>query len=238
MRIPGPPPSAGHTVDLIMITEHSKGRTMIRQAMLAIPCLVLAMEASAFASTVTSTLIDAGKTLEIADQGVRTFTERMNTLLQVKRTEFDRAAAERIRIRLEPYSPRPGEPPAKEEFVARHPIDRYLRAPSLDHWTAAKREVQILLMSVMYLLKDVKTARKDFVPDRPIEELSRFFDGDDSVQSQLALMVPPSSEQEMRAAKAVREKYWTLRRDLVKARAVFTDYIQSLPQTSKPASSP
>jgi len=68
---------------------------MIRQAMLAIPCLVLAMEAPAFASTVTSTLIDAGKTLEIADQGVRTFTERMNALLQVKRTEFDRAAAER-----------------------------------------------------------------------------------------------------------------------------------------------
>ena len=193
---------------------------------LAIACIVLAMQSAAFASTVTSTLVDAGKTLEIADQGVRGFTERMKGLRQSKTGEFDRAAAERIKIRLAPYLARSEEPPAKRELSARYPIDRFVRAPSMEHWNAAKREVQTVLMAVMHLLQDVKKVRPDFVTDQVTEELSRFFDGDDSVQSQLALMVPPSSRSEMQAAKAVREKYWALRRDLTKAQAVLADYIQ------------
>jgi hypothetical protein len=193
---------------------------------LAITCIVLAIQSAAFASTVTSTLVDAGKTLEVADQGVRSFTERMKGLRQSKTGEFDRAAAERIKIRLAPYLAPSGETPAKRELSARHPIDRFIRTPSLEHWTAAKREVQIVLMSVMHLLQDVKKVRPDFVTNQATDELSRFFDGDDSVQSQLALMVPPSSPAEMQAAKAVREKYWALRRDLTKAQAVLADYVK------------
>jgi hypothetical protein len=207
---------------------------MLRKVILAIPSILFAMQSAAFASTVTSTLVDAGKTLEIADQGVKGFTERMKGLRQSQRSEFDRAAAERIKVRLAPFFARPGDDPLKQELLERHPIDRFVRAPSLDHWSAAKREVQSVLMTVMYLLQDVKKVRNDFVADQVIQELSRFFDGDDSVQSQLALMVPPSSQPEMRAARAVREKYWTLRRDLTKAQVVLADYVEHLPQASAP----
>ena len=207
---------------------------MIRAAILAIPCLVLAFQTGVYASTVTTTLVDSGKTLEIADQGVRGLIEHMKALRQSKEAEFDRGAALRIKNRLAPYLAPPGEPSGKQELLARHPVDRFLRAPSLDNWSASKREVQAVLMSVMYLLQDVKKTRSDFVGDHVLQELARFFDGDDSVQSQLALMVPPSTEAEMRAAKAVREKYWTLRRDLTKAQVVLADYVQHLPKPSAP----
>jgi len=206
---------------------------MINPASLTIACILLVMQAPAFASTVTSTLVDAGKTLDAADQGIRTFTERMNGLRQSKRGEFERTAAERIKIRLAPYRGSP-EPRAKREIPARSPIDRFVRTPNMENWVAAKREVQTVLMSVMHLLQDVKKIHPDFVNDRVTDELSRFFDGDDSVESQLALMVPPSSPPEMQATKAVREKYRALRRDLAKAQIVMAEYVQSLPHSSSP----
>jgi hypothetical protein len=207
---------------------------MFKTVILAMPCLLLAMQSAAFASTVTSTLIDVGHTLEIADQGVKGFIEHIKGLQQSNRNEFDRAAAERIKVRLAPYLARQGDVPVKHELSERHPIDRFVRAPSLAHWTAAKREVQTLLMSVMHLLQDVKKTRPDFVADHVLADLSRFFGGDDSVESQLALMVTPSSQTEMRAAKAVRDKFWTLRRDLTKAQAVLADHVRHFSQTSAP----
>lgn len=188
--------------------------------------LFLAVATSHSLASVTSALSDARKAMDVAAQAVRELTGRVRATGQSKREAYDLAIAQKGRARLGPYAAGAGQPIAKDDLSMSNPVDRYLRLPSLENWTLAKREIQVILMSALNLLKDVKSVRNEFVAEPLYQALLRLVEEEGSIPDQFALLVPPRDSEELEMMKAVREQYWALWNDLALANRALGEYLQ------------